>query len=48
MDAKFATMLESQHVHTQTLIDVKSMFLKFFGGQKHPTKNYWDGTNCCF
>jgi hypothetical protein len=38
MVAKFVTTLESQHVHTQALIDIKSIFLRFLGGQKHPTK----------
>jgi hypothetical protein len=38
MDAKFATTLESQHVCTQALIDIKSIFSKFLGVQKHPTK----------
>jgi hypothetical protein len=38
MDGKFVTMLENQHVHTQVLIDNKSMFSEFIGGQKHTTK----------
>ncbi len=38
MDAKFATMLDNQHVYTQAFIDIKSMFFEFIGGHKHPTK----------
>jgi hypothetical protein len=38
MDGKFVTMLENQHVHTQVLIDNKSMFSEFIRGQKHTTK----------
>jgi hypothetical protein len=26
LDAKFATMLDNQHAHTQALVDIKTMF----------------------
>jgi hypothetical protein len=38
MDAKFATTLESQHVHTQVFIDIKSIFLSFYGGKSTQLK----------
>jgi hypothetical protein len=38
MDANFATMVESQHVHTQVLIDIKSMFFEFLGGRSTQLK----------
>lgn len=31
LDAKFASMLDSQHVHTHALVDIKSMFFEFLG-----------------
>ncbi len=36
LNAKFAFMLDSQHVHTQALVDIKSMFFEFLGAQKDP------------
>jgi hypothetical protein len=34
LDAKFATMLDSQHAHTHALVDIKTMFAQFLGSQK--------------
>jgi hypothetical protein len=31
LDAKFASMLDSQHAHTQALVDIKSFFFEFLG-----------------
>jgi len=31
LDAKFASMLDSQHGHTRVLNEIKSMFSKFLG-----------------
>jgi hypothetical protein len=34
LDAKIASMLDSQHRHTQTFNDIKLIFSKFLKGQK--------------
>jgi hypothetical protein len=32
LDAKFASMLDSQHAHTGGFTNIKSMFSEFLGG----------------
>jgi len=34
LDARFIIMLNSQHAHTQLLIDIKTMFAQFLGSHK--------------
>jgi hypothetical protein len=38
MDAKFATILDNEHVQQQIFFHRKSMFSKFLGGKIHATK----------
>ncbi len=38
LGAKFTSMLDNQHTHTQALVDMKMVFFEFLGTQKDYTK----------